>query len=214
MPGSDTVNPMNATAIRQTLLENGAVMGREEFHRLYEQCEELRKVELIEGIVYMPSPVKFEQHGQTSTLMIGWLLAYQIFHPGEVAVADGTSVMLDDRNEPIPDAMLFRLRPDRFEDGYVSGAPELVVEVANSSLSRDLNQKKEAYRRNGVLEYIVWRVRDEAIDWFQLRNGDYELRTPDATGVIESEVFPGLRLDVAAALANNLNQVMGAVRGS
>jgi Uma2 family endonuclease len=205
---------MDATAIRHILLENGAVMGRGEFHRLFEDCEELERVELIEGVVYMPSPVKFEQHSQKSTLMILWLGAYQVLHPGEVAAADGASLLLDGQNEPIPDAMLFRLRPGRFQDGYVVGAPELVVEVANSSLSRDLHPKKEAYRRNGVLEYLVWRVRDEAIDWYQLRNGAYELRTPDAAGIIESEVFPGLPLDVAAALDNNLNQVLAAVRES
>ena len=205
---------MNSTATTPTLLENGAVMGRQDFHRLFEECEDLERVELIEGVVYMPSPVKFEQHGQQSTLMILWLGAYQFFHPGEVATSDAVSILLDDENEPIPDAMLFRLRPDRFEDGYVSGAPELVVEVANSSISRDLHHKKEAYRRNGVLEYIVWRVRDGAIDWFQLRNSLYELRTPEASGIIESEVFPGLRLDLAAALENNLNQVLAAVRQS
>ncbi len=203
---------MTARATRQTLLENGAVMGREEFHRLFEDCEELERVELIEGVVYMPSPVKIEQHGRQSTLMIVWLAAYQVLHEGEVEAIDGGSVLLDEQNEPIPDAMLYRLRPGRFEDGYLNGAPELIVEIANSSVSRDLNQKKEAYRRNGVLEYIVWRVKDGAIDWFQLRGGEYVLRSPDADGVIESEAFPGLRLDAPAALANDLKRVLAAVR--
>lgn len=72
--------------------------------------------------------------------------------------------------------------------------------------------KKEAYRRNGVLEYVVWRVRDSVIDWFQLRDGTYVLRSADAQGIIESEGFPGLRLDVAAALVNNRKQVLAAVR--
>ena len=203
---------MDATATRQTLLENGTVMGRQEFHRLFEDCEELERVELIEGVVYMPSPVKFEQHGRQSTLMVLWLGAYLVHHEREVAVADGTSVLLDDRNEPIPDAMLFRLRPGRFEDGYVKGAPELVVEIANSSLSRDLHPKKEAYRRNGVIEYIVWRVRDGAIDWFQLRNGQYELRNPGRFGNHRKRSLPRAAADVPAALANNLNEVLAAVR--
>lgn len=187
-------------------------MGREEFHRLFEDCEELERVELIEGVVYMPSPVKIEQHGRQSSLMFLWLGAYQVLHEGEVEAIDGGSVLLDERNEPIPDAMLYRLRPGRFEDGYLNGAPELIVEVANSSVSRDLHQKKEAYRRNGVLEYIVWRVKDGVIDWFQLRGGEYVLRSPDADGVIESEAFPGLRLDAPAALANDLKRVLAAVR--
>ena len=203
---------MNATATRQTLLENGATMNRQEFHRLYEQCDGLRKVELVEGIVYMPSPEKVEEHSRQNTLMVLWLAAYEALHEGEVEATDGGSVLLDDGNEVIPDAMLYRLRPARFEDGYLNGAPELVVEIANSSLSRDLHQKKEAYRRNGVLEYIVWRVRENAIDWFHLRDGVYELRTATADGIVEGEVFPGLRLDVVAALSNNRKLVLAAVR--
>jgi Uma2 family endonuclease len=201
-----------AEATKHTLLENGARMSRPEFHHLYEDCEGLEKVELIEGVVYMPSPMKIEQHSRQNTLLIGWLLAYQDLCAGDVEASDGGSVLLDDDNEPIPDAMLFRLRPDRFEDGYLNGAPELVIEIANSSVSRDLHQKKEAYCRNGVQEYIVWRVRDGEIDWFQLRNGEYERRTPDAGGIIESELFPGLRLDVSAALAIDRKRLLAEVR--
>lgn len=204
---------MNATieATRHTLLENGARMGRQEFHRLYEECE-LRKVELIEGIVYMPSPEKVEEHSRQQGILFLWLGAYQEFHEGEVEAVPGGSVYLDDENEPIPDGMLYRLRPDRFIDGYIDGAPELIIEIANSSVSRDLHQKKEAYRRNGVGEYIVWRVRNGAIDWFELRDGQYVQRTPDGAGIIESHQFPGLRLDVPAALAGNLKQVLATVR--
>ena len=205
---------MNATATRQTLLENGATMNRQEFHRLYEQCDGLRKVELIEGIVYMPSPEKAEEHSRQQSVLVQWLFSYQELHDGEVEVLAGGSVLMDDGNEPIPDAMMYRLRPGRFEDGYVAGAPELIVEIANTSLSRDLHQKKAAYARNGVREYIVWRVRERLIDWFQLRDGEYELRSPTASGIIESEVFPGLRLDVPAALAINRKQVLAVVRGS
>ena len=56
-----------------------------------------------------------------------------------------------------------------------------MVEVAASSVSYDLHEKREAYRRNGVREYIVWRVQDRAIDWFVLRGGAYEPLAPGAT---------------------------------
>lgn len=207
---------MNSTlaAPRHTLLENGAMMSRVEFHRLYEECEGLRKVELIEGVVYMPSPEKVEEHSRQQGMLFHWLRSYQELREGEVEAVPGGSVYLDDDNEPIPDGMLYRLRPDRFIDGYIDGAPDLVIEIANSSVSRDLHQKMEAYRRNGVEEYIVWRVRNGAIDWFQLRGGQYVQRTPDALGIIESEQFPGLRLDVGAALAMNLKQVLAVVRAA
>jgi Uma2 family endonuclease len=180
-------------------LENGAVLTREEFHRLYSECEDLERVELIEGIVYMPSPISLD-HSDPQTLVAEWLAAYAGKNP-EVKWSLPTSVLLDDRNEPQPDAMLYWRATALIEDRYLASAPELIVEVASTTASRDLHQKKQAYERNGVREYIVWRVQDDAIDWFTLRGGSYVLRSPDADGVIASEVFPGLRLDVGAMVA-------------
>ena len=192
-------------------LENGDVMSREEFHQRYSECEGLERVELIEGVVYMPSPVRIVQHQRPVKLMFLWLHAYELLHEGQVEAIDGGSVLLDDENEPIPDLMLYRLFPDSFVDGYLSRTPELVVEVAASSRSRDLHQKKRAYERNGVADYIVWRPIDEFIHWFQLRDGAYIERQPDASGIIESEVFPGLRLDVPAMLALDRKRVLSAL---
>ncbi|MGH2609241.1 MAG: Uma2 family endonuclease [Tepidiformaceae bacterium] len=193
-------------------LENGAVMSREQFHALYSECEGLERVELIEGVVYMPSPVRVQQHQRPAKLVYQWLMAYEERHAGEVEAMSGASVLLDDRNEPIPDVMLYRLSPERFEDGYVKGTPELVVEIAASTTSRDLHQKKRAYERNGVREYLVWRTVEGEIDWFQLRDGVYGRREPDGEGIIESEEFPGLRLDVRAMLAGDRKSVLAAVR--
>ena len=88
-----------------------------------------------------------------------------------------------------------------------------MVEVAASSASYDLYEKKEAYRRNGVQEYVVWRVIDRVIDWFELRDGVYvprERRAP--TGIIESARFPGLRLHVPSMLAGDAAGVLAALR--
>ncbi len=98
-------------------------------------------------------------------------------------------------------------------DGYIQGAPELVVEIAGSTASIDLHAKKNAYRRNGVQEYLVWRVYDRALDWFSFREGEYVRLEPGASGVIESGVFPGLRLDVAKLLAGDLAGVIAALEG-
>jgi Uma2 family endonuclease len=99
------------------------------------------------------------------------------------------------------------------EDGYIVGAPQLIVEVAASSASYDLHVKKEAYRRNGVAEYVVWRVLDEAIDWFRLVDGQYASIEPDAEGMIESEQFPGLRLHVPSMLAGDLPALLARMSG-
>ena len=141
-----------------------------------------------------------------------WLLvAYKVGTPG-VEVSDNATVRLDWDNEPQPDASL-RILPEfggqsRNEDGYVALAPEWVGEIAGSSASYDLHDKLEAYRRNGVREYFVWRTEDAALDWFVHRGGRYERLEAGANGLLRSEVFPGLWLDPAALLAGDLRRVL------
>jgi Uma2 family endonuclease len=94
------------------------------------------------------------------------------------------------------------------ENDYLTGAPELVVEVASSSASYDLHEKKTVYRRNGVKESIVWRVKDQQVDWFILQNGAFVQLAPDANGIIESIVFPGLRLAVQSLLEGDMPTVL------
>jgi len=184
-------------------------MSRAEFHRIYSECEELHGVELIEGVVYLASPIKLKGHGAEQTLAIVWLDTYASLHESVVGAGPAT-VLLDDQNEPEPDAMLFFDRPERYEDGYLVGPPELIVEIANTSVSRDLHQKKRAYARAGVAEYIVWRVQDAAIDWFRLESGEYKT-VAAAAGRIESATFPGLVLDVPAMLARDRKRVLAAL---
>jgi Uma2 family endonuclease len=192
-------------------LETGDHLGRAEFERRYEAMPGLKKAELIEGVVFVPSPVRVDQHGSPHAALIGWLTVYWAATPG-VRVADNTTVRLDLDNEPQPDALMF-VEPDRGgqaridADGYIKGGPELVAEVAASSASIDLNAKLRVYRDNGVREYIVWRVRDNVIDWFVLRQGQYAA-LPAVAGAYRSETFPGLwlnpdaltRFDLAAVL--------------
>ena len=68
-----------------------------------------------------------------------------------------------------------------------------------------------AYERNGVREYIVWRTRDRAIDYFVLRDGSYVRIEPDADGIVESEVFPGLRLSVKCLLDGDFAGALAAL---
>jgi Uma2 family endonuclease len=97
-------------------------------------------------------------------------------------------------------------------DGIIEGAPELVAEVASSSVSYDLHAKLHIYRRNGVREYIVWRVLDQEIDWFVLRDGQYERMPVDAQGLLRSEVCPGLWLNPAALVRGDLATVLTIVQ--
>jgi Uma2 family endonuclease len=201
---------MATLATTRPVLESGDRLTREDFHHRYSDRPDIHKAELVEGVVYVASPVRAKSHGRPHALVMVWLGTYQANVPG-VQLHDNTTVLLDAENEVQPDACLWREEPGGprlSEDDYIEGAPQLVVEVAASSASYDLHDKLRAYRRNGVREYVVWRVLDRAIDWFRLRAGEYARVEPDARGVIESEVFVGLRLNVAKMLAGDAAGVL------
>ncbi|EDX75128.1 conserved hypothetical protein [Coleofasciculus chthonoplastes PCC 7420] len=197
-------------------LENGDRLTRIEFERRYQLMPDNKKAELIEGVVYVASPVRANRHGRPHSEIIGLLLVYRIQTPG-VYLTDNTTVRLDADNEPQPDALL-RIEPEVggnsriTADDYIEGAPELIVEVAASSASYDLNDKLNAYRRNGVQEYIVWQSYENRIDWFRLEEGRYVSLEPDEAGIVRSNVFPGLWLAVNALREGNLAEVLAVLQ--
>ena len=211
---STTQAPPPSAVIARSIpaLESGDRLTRAEFERRYEAMPWLKKAELIEGVVYVGSPVRMDVHAEPHSLVVTWLGVYRAATPG-VRVADNATVRLDSDNEPQPDVLLMidtaagghaRLS----EGGYVEGAPELVVEVAASSASIDRHDKLRVYRRNGVQEYLVWSVLDRRLEWLALREGEYVPREPDDRNVIHSQVFPGLRLAVPALFAGDLAAVL------
>ena len=193
-------------------LNNGDRLTRAEFERIYSAHPEIKKAELIEGIVYMPSPARHREHGKPHFHSISWLGLYTASTPG-VEGSDNATLRLDFENEPQPDALLF-LPPEYGgtarvdEDGYLEGTPELILEVSASSASYDLNQKKRVYARNGVPEYVVYLAYEQRVIWFVLRDGVYVEQQPDGDGVLRSERFPGLWLLPGALLAGNLSGVL------
>ncbi|MFN5398699.1 MAG: Uma2 family endonuclease [Pseudanabaena sp.] len=191
-----------------TILENGDRLNRVEFERRY-TASNIKKAELIEGLVYVASPLRFTPHAKPHSQIIGWLITYQSMRT-DLEVGIEPTVRLDADNEPQPDAVLFRLGGNAQvdEDGYITGSPELIVEIAASTVSYDLHAKKRAYERNGVKEYIVWRTLDQQIDWFVLENSQYVELAPDATGIIHSREFEGLRLNVSAILNGDISTVL------
>lgn len=159
-----------ASAVGLPPLHSGDRLTRVEFERRYSLTPEHIKAELIEGVVYMASPVRYGSHGRPHGLIMGWLAVYAAATPG-VQLADNATLRLDLDNEAQPDAML-RIDADRgghshlSVDDYVEGAPELIVEIAASSAAYDLHDKLHAYRRNAVQEYVVWTMYPRRLQWF------------------------------------------------
>jgi Uma2 family endonuclease len=213
---TDCVTPVPVTTFPVPRLEQGDRLTRAEFLRRYEAMPDVKKAELIEGVVHMPSPVRMDVHAHPHANFLTWLGTYAAATTG-VKPGGNATVKLDNDNVPQPDGLLM-IEPAASgqsaidEWGYVEGAPELVAEVSSSTVSIDLNDKLRVYRRNGVREYIAWRVIERGIDWFALRDGDYVRLSPGADGIIRSQVFPGLWLDVAAMIDGNLGEVLAVLQ--
>jgi Uma2 family endonuclease len=197
-------------------LENGDRLTRAEFMRRYDAMPNLKKAELIEGVVYLPSPVRQKYHGRQHHHILTWIGNYEAGTPG-LEGGDNSTVLLDLDNAPQPDGLLF-IQPEHGgkvkinEDGYIEGGPDLVAEVAASSASYDLHDKLNAYRRNGVREYVVYRVMDQQVEWFVLNDGRFEALSPSADGLLRSTIFPGLWLDAAALIRGDLARVLAVVQ--
>lgn len=210
-------NPSNGHTLQAIPpLQAGDFLTRAEFERRYHNHPELKKAELIEGIVYMPSPVNAAYHGDPHFNLIGWLGVYRANVPGLFG-SDNATLRLDNLNEPQPDILL-RLdlehggRSNLDEEGYLEGPVEFVAEVAASSASYDMNQKKAVYARHGIREYLVILTHERRVVWFVLRDGLYEPLQPDSEGILCSETLPGLWFNAPAFWRGDLATMIATVQ--
>jgi len=196
-------------------LVHGQHLDQPTFHERYEAMPPDTRAELVGGVVYMPSPMR-RDHGTWSRIVAGWLDSYQRFTPG-VEGGDGATVKLDLKGEPEPDHIL--LIPPELggqsgvdTEGYYTGPPELIVEIARSSRKYDLGRKKADYERTGVQEYLVVGLDPNRIHWFIRRPGQFEDFPPGPDGIYRSQAFPGLWLDPDALFALDRNRLYRVLR--
>lgn len=194
----------------------GDRLTRVEFERRYRHQPTTKKAELIEGVVYMPSPVTFGRHANPHHSLVTWTGLYVAATPG-VEGGDNATVRLDNNNEVQPDILL-RIDPavggrSRIDgDDFIAGAPELIVEIAATSANYDMHDKKHIYARNGVAEYLVALTHEQAVHWFVLREGEYVALAPGEDGMLRSEAFPGLWLDAAALWRHDLATLLAVLQ--
>ena len=193
---------------KQQLLIAGDYLSREEFLERWEQLPGVKFAELIDGVVYMPSPMSVE-HGENDGLVATWLGHYAAYTPGCSIGVNGTWYMLDDA--PQPDVHL-RITQDGgtswINEGFLHGAPELACETCKTSTSYDLHQKKDLYAAAGVKEYLAVLLKSGEVRWHRLVPDSYQTVPCSPDGVIRSVVFPGLWLNVAALLAGDLRALL------
>ena len=194
-------------------LVSGAKLTRKEFLRRWEALPELKFAELLEGVVYVPSPFG-RAHGSQDAVVSYWVAYYAGFTPRCEAISNATWLMLKDA--PQPDCCLL-VKPEyggqsSVEGRYASGAPELAVEVAVSSAARDLGGKLRLYRAAGVREYITVLVEESRVIWRRLVAGEWADLEPGADGLLRSIVFPGLWLDPTALLRKDIPRLTEALK--
>ena len=186
----------------------GDYLSREEFLGRWQQMPGVKFAELIDGVVYMPSPMSV-QHGENDGLVATWLGHYAAYTPGCSIGVNCTWYMLDDA--PQPDVHL-RIATDAgsswIEEDFFHGAPEFAAETCKTSTSYDLHQKKDLYAAAGVKEYLAVLLEKGEVRWHRLVGDTYQLTPCPPGGVIRSVVFPGLWLNVAALLANDLRALL------
>jgi len=181
------------------LLE-GDSLTSDEFLRRWEEIPDLKRAELIDGIVYMASPVSL-RHEQFQMFLATWVGIYRCATPGCRPGMEGTWLMGEEQ-VPQPDVTL-SIRPElggqsRVEGLYAAGAPEFLAEVAVTSRSRDFGAKKRLYERVGVLEYLIAVPVWQEISWFERTESGFQPVEPEADGIFRSRCFPGLWLDLQA----------------
>lgn len=185
----------------------GEKLSRDEFLRRWEALPNLKRAELIEGVVYLPSPVSLGHCDHDHSVNF-WLGYYCLHTPGCKAGPNATWLMLGDA--PQPDVHL-RILPEYggqsgVEGGLASGAPELIVEVSHSTVSRDFGPKLRLYRSAGVREYI--NVLPQNVIWRRFTAGSETLIDADSEGILRSVDLPGLWLDAAALLQGDTRRVV------
>ena len=196
------------------VLRDGMRMNRPEFHRRYERICEADpgfRAELIGGVVHLREPMSAgNPHATFCDLVTGWLWEYRKRTPG-VKGATAPTVQLDDLGEPEPDAVLRRAEGPAAA-GFLEGPQELVVEVSDATLRKDLGAKFRDYQRAGVPEYLVVDLPNRRVHWF-VRDaaGAFGRLAPDADGLHKSREFPGLWLDPAALFAEDPAGIEAAV---
>jgi Uma2 family endonuclease len=193
-------------------LITGEQMSVEEFLRRWDALPDLKNAELIDGVVYVSSPVSRE-HGSLDSLIHWWLATYAHRTHGCATGINSTWLMLG--SAPQPDAYLRILPSHGAQSGdealFCTGAPELAVEICITSTEVDFGPKLALYQRAGVREYITVELFGRRMTWRVLENGAYVGQTLPPDGIVRSRAFPGLCLDLEAFWAGDGARMLAAL---
>ena len=179
---------------------------RAEYDRLIEQgfFDEDEPIELLNGLLVVKEP-----QGSAHIRMVSHIRRVLQRAFGErYDVLVQSPIALDDASEPEPDLAVVRGRPKDHLRSLPS-SPALVVEVADSSLTKDRYEKSGLYARNGVADYWIVNLVDRCVEVYRAPVSDpaapYGWRYASVTMLRPGETVsplaaPGARIPIADLL--------------
>jgi Uma2 family endonuclease len=168
----------------------------EEYHRLVETgLLDEKRVELLEGNIVDMAP-----EGMPHAVYCTEAVEYLRFLLGDRAkVREAHPITLPNHSEPEPDIAIVCAPNSQ----YLTHHPYpqdifWLIEYANATLKKDLNDKKRVYAAAGIQEYWVVNLQTlELIVFRDLAIDTYQSETILATGNISPLSFPDIQITVS-----------------
>jgi hypothetical protein len=157
------------------------------------------RVELIDGEIVEMAPIGSAHGGVTNRLT---RLVARVVADGRVLASVQGPLRLDAFNEPQPDLMLLRPRPDDYTASHPTAADVLLlIEVAASSLAYDRGPKLDLYARHGVPEVWIVDLVGRIVEVCRKPGPQgYAERATVHDGVLTAALVPTLHIDVGSLM--------------
>ena len=141
----------------------------EEYHKLGEAgiFHEDDRVELLNGEIVIMAPIGV-RHFKSVRRMIR---VFSRLYSGHCLIDAQNPVMIDGHSEPQPDIALLRMEADLRDSAPIPADVFLLAEVADTSLVYDQTDKREAYARNGIVEYWILDLTRDVLHVFRDTDG-------------------------------------------
>jgi Uma2 family endonuclease len=157
------------------------------------------RVELLNGEIIDMSPIGPFHGGVANYLNELFTAAAK----GRWLTTVQNPVHLDDRSEPQPDVMLLKPSPDYYRRRHPQAADVfLLVEIADSSLMTDREDKLPAYGRAGIAEVWIVDLAELSVEVYREPHftgyGSKSVLRPGDKAV--AQAFPDAAVDVAELL--------------
>ena len=180
-----------------------SVLNAPTYHWTVEEYEELGRagffsendrVELLNGEIVVMSPIGY-RHATAVKRLTNFLVRKS---RGRYDVGPQNPFNLDEQSQPQPDLTLLDPACDREPRHPLPREIFLVIEVSDSTVRYDREDKRPAYARQGIREYWIVNLEDNVFEVFRDPDGDtyrdtLTLHSPD---VIAPLAFPDVTLRI------------------